>query len=974
MPWNRCPSSVEYAAYTPENVIARFKDALALAASKVVASAPDRYAAMKERLQSETAEPTRRAVAWERHAAWIRQQFHGEPIFSPNVDEVIPLSKVYLRLRCRTNCRHDVEAVDSRDRGYYTTATISRLHETAREWLVTSDARDAIRLVAGGPGSGKSSFARAFAVEQLQDASWRVIFIRLQHMRGTGPLRDRVGTFLKRIHGWSNPSMAEGFHDNPPEWHGESGKKLLLVFDGLDELSADDSVASRLQSQFISDVRNLLSDLNIAGDTARALVLGRTTAIEDERKLADLQIDRVLHVSPIRPLTEEDMGLKQVNCRHDTLREENRVSDPHGIASDDQRKVYWKRWCQAKGRPVSDPPEAITDDRMKDLNVEPLLLHLLINSDYCEANWEKAAENRNLVYRDIFKKIFYRSANKGLPAYRGLDVDDFFDLMETFGLSALRGNGRTGTNDQFLRLRDLYAPEKYDCFTALSGTDLKSVALLTHTQHDIEGAGFEFVHKTFGEYLAARAILGAARRTAEAMKLPRNRSQKDRVALDWAQLFADADLTDAVIRFLKDEALLCPREQALQIREQLEPLLDWVIQHGVPVHNLQDGASPTFRGLTERQRCAETCLLGAVTSLASIEPAAPGLPEEDRWELIRLPAFQEDHLSPLRLLHRIASGGRNGRPAMQLLSRLNVSMALLSRADLSAAKLSGANLSGANLSEAFLREANLSEANLSEANLSGAKLSWANISGANLIEANLSEANLSDVNLSDANLSGANLSGAFLNGANLCKAKLSGANLSGAKLSGANLSEAKLSGANLSEAFLREGNLSGANLSEANLSGADMSGANLSWAEMSGANLSGAKLSGADLRGANLRGASLSGANLSEADLRGANLRRANLCGANLSGATLASADLADCIFGFTSARSTDFSDTKNLSQEQVDAVYGVRSGFGLTSRPNHVTAPGFWHIAPDAQKDTRLLLEAYERDLAAWRETAEGS
>ena len=81
---------------------------------------------------------------------------------------------------------------------------------------------------------------------------------------------------------------------------------------------------------------------------------------------------------------------------------------------------------------------------MTALNVEPLLLHLLIIPEFCGDRWEEAAENRNLIYHDILRKVFKRNKDKDLDAYRQLEEKHFFELMEVFGLAAFRGNGRTG--------------------------------------------------------------------------------------------------------------------------------------------------------------------------------------------------------------------------------------------------------------------------------------------------------------------------------------------------------------------------------------------------------------------------------------------------------------------------------------------------------------------------------------------------
>ncbi len=746
--------------YTPEEALARFKEAIAVSVSKVVNQNSDCYSSLASSLAGETAEPVVRSLAWERHSAWIRNQFHAEPIFSPDETDATPLSHVYLRLRARRNTRHNVLSSDEKEVGFYTTAEIGMLHDLAQEWLQNSTNEDAIRIVAGGPGCGKSSFARAFASEQLRDVNWCVLFVRLQHVRGKGPLRDRISQHLRNRYGWKHPTLCEGFPDSPFDWHSTSSKKLLLVFDGLDELSALDEEATRLAQQFVNDARHLLNDLNVAGRSARALILGRTTAVEQMRSRANLPMNAVLHVAPIRPLSRTDMDLHRKGALPEGVSSDNLLKDPNSLAEIDQRPMYWERWCKVKGRPTCAPPTSLTDARMNDLNAEPLLLHLLIVSEFATERWEEAADNRNVVYKDIFEKIFARNSKKGLDAYQGLSVEDFFDLMECFGLAAIRGNGRTGTNEDFARLRELYVPDKFEKFEERTDTDLKSVALLTHTQHDIEGAGFEFVHKSFGEYLAARAILATARRASQRLAVSRAPTEQLRVAEDWARLFDMAEITGPVIRFIKDEAQLWPAEHALKVRRQMETLMDWTLTNGMPVHHLNQGQLLNFNSLVERQRCAETTLLGSITSLALSEPKA----EKGEQHLVKLEALKKDANAGGRMLHRIALDGPRNRPAGRLLSRLCLKKVDLGAADLDGADLKETNLSmavltWARLTDADLRGADLRAADLSEAGLSGADLSGADLSKADLSEANLIEADFREANLNKADLSGADLSG-----------------------------------------------------------------------------------------------------------------------------------------------------------------------------------------------------------------------
>ena len=238
----------------------------------------------------------------------------------------------------------------------------------------------------------------------------------------------------------------------------------------------------------------------------------------------------------------------------------------------------------------------------------------------------------------------------------------------------------------------------------------------------------------------------------------------------------------------------------------------------------------------------------------------------------------------------------------------------LSEAHLERVNLSGAHLKGANLNGAYLEGANLSEARLERANLSEAHLEGVNLSEAHLERANLSEVHLEGVNLSEAHLKGANLNRAYLEGANLFMAHLERADLFMAHLEGANLNGAYLEGANLRQAYLEEADLFMADLEGADLSQAHLEGANLFMAHLERAYLFMAHLEGANLRQAHLEGADLTFAIISGADLIEADLERADLERADLEGADLEGADLT-----FAIINGANFTNAKNLTQEQID-------------------------------------------------------
>lgn len=758
-----------------EDLKTLFCRALSDAAGKVFASNPDGFRQLSDHLQSPLNVSQSREIAWRRHANWIRQRFTQDPIFSPDSTETIPLSHVYLRGRCYWHTEHDVPnsgdeeqrdpARAFTDRKKYRRAHLRDLHRMMHEWLHTAGTDDTIRIVAGGPGCGKSSFARAFATEVIDGNSHRVILIPLQYLSRKGNLDQDIGVYLHGQRSSWSVDTCMGFPESPLEWRGDDHLPMLLIFDGLDEMSTDDKTSKDISRHFLHALNNMLMRLN-AGDAPpiNALVLGRSAACQEAMGDTNLGIDTMLNVARITPLSRADLELadEEIEGQPDL------DAEPALMAQDDRQR-YWERWCKIKRPEETDVPEAVTSTNIRDLNAEPLLLHLLIISDYIGDNWKEAAENPNRVYRDILSKIAHRNMDKdGVPQEQREEKEaDFFTLMECLGLTAWRGNGRTGTDKDFEELRDKHAGEGR--FKGVGAAGLKNVALQIHTRQAVgDDAGFEFIHKSFGEYLSARALISAAIGLSEHMNLPpRFAIGPVDAARRWAGIVGGAKLTTFVLTFLKNEAKLTFKPpKALTVKTDLEKVLGAVQEYGVPVQELNREAS--YRELETLQRCAEGALL--VTATAITAAARTG----DDNEYLRIPwslisestlqvdgAKRTDDLAALRMFHRLnvtigeplANALETLDLTSQVLIQMFLSMANLERANLSSAYLAGTNLFQANLCGADLRDANLGRVDLSLANLERANMRGAEMSGANLYQTNFRSVDLGSCALKFVDLS-----------------------------------------------------------------------------------------------------------------------------------------------------------------------------------------------------------------------------
>lgn len=139
---------------------------------------------------------------------------------------------------------------------------------------------------------------------------------------------------------------------------------------------------------------------------------------------------------------------------------------------------------------------------------------------------------------------------------------------------------------------------------------------------------------------------------------------------------------------------------------------------------------------------------------------------------------------------------------------------------------------------------------------------------------------------------------------------------------------------------------------------ADLTDAEFDHVLLDRANLTEARLDDATLTGAWLNGANLTEARLSRANLTGAELYRANLTGAELVGANLTETDFAKTFLQVVFAKSVDFASGKNLTQDQIDRMFGDETA----TLPDGMTKPDHW---PDGDVDLNELHKLWQAHIA---------
>ncbi|MEP3786064.1 hypothetical protein [Ascidiaceihabitans sp.] len=689
----------------------KFFSVLMTAGATVVARHPDFFNGLNLALSSPTQEPQKRELAHARHARFISKGFVSDPIFTTDLDETVSLSEVYLHLRCFWHRRQIDE-----DGKISITSHVDDLHKTAKDWLLHGE--DGLRVIGGGPGSGKSSFARAFAHQILQDNSHRVIFVELQHLTFNADLFQALGTYVQ----YRNTGVGDGsagFYENPLSWAADDQTPVLLVFDGLDELSAQDTEARTLAKNFVDSVSSLLSMQRSSGRDIKAMILGRSSACQAALSSSDQ--GKLLHVAPIKTLADADFKLDVTDHSPDHGPEGRKditwhVDDPQNLSELDQRPDYWRRWQKAKGLPAEDVPDSVTHEDMAELNVEPLLLHLLLISDFATTRWREAANNRNYVYEDILTKIYDRNATKPPMNKTDLSCDDFFRLMECLSLSAWRGGGRTGDEKSFGKLRKAYRVGKnWRRVIDLPIAHLENIALHIHTRLDSERVGFSFIHKSFGEYLAGRAVFRTALYLVD--RLSGDDEPAD-AASKWAELFSFAPLTRPILRFLTDEARRFEHPDEMRgTVDALTEVFNHTLRNGFPI-DVMSTPDVRYRDLEDRQRNAESTLVSTLSVLAQAIPLPKGQTRVTNAQRV-VPDWGRPHFAA-SLFERIQPNGHLANPlSCARFDFSNTDMLGMIFHDI---KFDGCTFESASLNRAFMFECSLIGSNFRNSKNTGSLL------------------------------------------------------------------------------------------------------------------------------------------------------------------------------------------------------------------------------------------------------------
>lgn len=404
--------------------------------------------------------------------------------------------------------------------------------------------------------------------------------------------------------------------DNPIERNNQDFR-LLIIFDGLDELSMQGKIAENDAKDFVEAVRSLVMQFNSHQTRLQVIISGRDVVMQSNRN--QRQSHQLLYLLPYF-VTEEE-------------RQQNHYKDLDNLLAADQRMDWWQKYGLAKGKQYIGLPTELDRNNLIDITAQPLL-NYLIALTYERNNIEFTDDtNLNEIYGDLLKAVYERNYEKhGYRPLQNISLEEFIAILEEIALTCWHGNGRTATVKEIEnycdrdgltqilhRFQDNFEKNSEACITRLLA------AFYFRESDGIRGQEktFEFTHKSFREYLTARRIVEEIENIFDDLKTKKSNFRKGCNETDalvrWANLCGLSAMDEYLFSFICDEIKLIHAEKPDLVRDwqkMLCRLIEAIMGNGMPMERLDP--RPNFQEEMRQSRNAEEALLAVLNACARV--------------------------------------------------------------------------------------------------------------------------------------------------------------------------------------------------------------------------------------------------------------------------------------------------------------------------------------------------------------------
>lgn len=346
-------------------------------------------------------------------------------------------------------------------------------------------------IILGEPGSGKSLLTKVLSA-QLMSNSYTVIRIPLREVDAQASIdilvEDQIKTLISR------PLSLEGYGGFASQFN---ERPLIIILDGYDELL---QARGDVFSGYLESARRFQNDQLSLGRPVRIIITSRHTLIDKARVPSN---------STILRLMEFDQKQRQ-------------------MWSDIWNKTNANYFAQSKVRPFCLPiQETGKRNAVLELAKQPLLLLMLAlydseRNELAQANDIKRTE----IYDNLIRRFVRRERSRYIPRFADKTVNEqeiiVDEEMNRLGVVAIGMYNRRDVKILATQLeRDLDILQAHRTDTGLKAHTLKesvsvigsfffinkSTARKADARSNQTESAYEFLHNTFGEFLAADFIL-----------------------------------------------------------------------------------------------------------------------------------------------------------------------------------------------------------------------------------------------------------------------------------------------------------------------------------------------------------------------------------------------------------------------------------------------------------------------------------
>jgi uncharacterized protein YjbI with pentapeptide repeats/predicted ATPase len=668
---------------------------------------------------------------WENYHAMLQRRTH-ENVF----DEAFSLSQIYVPLRgsyvkAPSNNSEKDRFILNPER------VVVDLEAELESWLKKADHDDAVRVLSGGPGSGKSSFTKMLCANLSEKKLAKPIYIPLHLIDPTREVGDEVARFVKD----------EGYLRFNPLDQEVQESNLLIVFDGLDELASQGKVAALVAKNFVQAVERMVERRNLGKNPISVLISGRELVIQ-ENETEFRRPKQILTVLPYYIPASERQGYE----------------DTKKLLERDDRNKWWAKYGILTGQEFNGLPKNLKRSEIDEITSQPLLNYLVaLSFSRGKLNFDEKL-NLNKIYADLVAAVYERGYEKRIhKPISHITTKEFERVLEEIGLAAWHASdGRSTSVNEILEhckesgLEGLVATFQEGAKAGVT----KLLAAFFFRKNGAQSSGeatFVFTHKSFGEYLTSvRIVRGIDGIVKQLQRRKENLDDGYDVVeglVNWVKLVGRAKMTMYICQFLRQEIEQRTAEEIAKWQFHLADMLSRAVERGMPMEKV--GSLNFYDALTQNNNASESLVI-ALNACARANKENIKLTFSTKTSfgtfLKRVCPQREGPQSPL---------------LYTALSYFDFSEQCFDMVD-----FYGANLKNTIWVDSAIHYGTLVNSDLQDSNFDGARMSWIDFSNTSLARASMKNAICVESNFERADLRLADLTGADVTSSNIEKAIL----------------------------------------------------------------------------------------------------------------------------------------------------------------------------------------------------------